>query len=91
MAIALILVTVSMHGQFLQTSNVKDSLAQQTNTSAQTEAKSPNGNINKKVAVRKNDRSRIHNITEDVSSGSLGEEQEKEFLRQQHELERKRV
>ena len=51
MAIALILVTVSMHGQFLQTSNVKDSLAQQTNTSAQTEAKSPNGNINKKVAV----------------------------------------
>ena len=39
--------------------------------------------INKKVAVRKNDRSRIHNITEDVSSGSLGEEQEKEILRQQ--------
>lgn len=47
--------------------------------------------INKKVAVRKNDRSRIHNITEDVSSGSLGEEQEKEILRQQHEQERKRV
>ena len=50
-----------------------------------------NNHKDKKAAVKKNDRSRIHNITEDVSSGSLGEEQEKEALRLQHEQERKRV
>lgn len=40
---------------------------------------------------RKGDRSRIHNITEDVSSGTLAKAQEQEALRQQQEEDRRRA